>query len=243
MDRFATVKTAARTNLATPPAVWRSFEAQAAWKSWALVALLGVAAIEAIAIVRLANRPPEFVLVDSDGRSTFVKRAVATEPLLAFLAERTRPPDLAVVRFTREFLQLALGIHSATVEANWPAALSFMTPQLRERVEREAAGARLVESYRRTAQATDVSFDDVTLVTRTQGLVHARATVTRRRRSLADPGAAAVTDRVAVDLALAVVPPSAARPDGLEVAEWSVEKLAPADAVAGAAAVEDGHAR
>ena len=87
-------------SLAPPPAIWSAFKAQGAWKSWVLVALLGLLTLETIAIVRLANRPPEFVLVDSDGKTAFVKRAVATEPLLRFLADRTRPPDLAVARFT-----------------------------------------------------------------------------------------------------------------------------------------------
>jgi hypothetical protein len=220
------MKTTARPALAAPPAIWRSFQAQAAWKSWALVALLAIAGAEAVAIARLSTRPPEFVLVDSDGKTSFVKRAVASEPLLAFLAERTRPPDLSVVRFSRDFLQLALGIHSATVEANWPAALALMSPPLRERVRDEADRARLVDAYRTSQQRTDLAFEDVTIVTRAPGLVHVRAVVSRVRRSLVDAGAPAVSDRVAVDLALSSVTPSPSRPDGLEVHEWAVEQLA-----------------
>ena len=53
--------------------------------------------------------PPEVVLLDAAGDATPVRRTVATDALLKFLADRTRPPDVAVVRFTRDFLHLALG--------------------------------------------------------------------------------------------------------------------------------------
>ena len=211
--------------LSMPPAIWRAFEAQGAWKSWVMVALLGLATIEAIAIVRLANRPPEFVLVGADGKSTYVRRAVATEALLAFLAEKTQPPELAMVRFTRDFLQLALGLHSSTVEANWPAALALMSPELRVRVEKEALEAKLVESYRLAQQKTDLAFEEISLITRTPTLIHVLARVTRTRRSLSDGSIPPVVDRIAIDLAERIVPARLDRPDGLEVVEWHVERL------------------
>jgi len=129
------------------------------------------------------------------------------------------------VRFTRTFLELALAIHSSTVEANWPAALALMSPELRGRVEKEASAAKLVETYRLSQQRTELAFEDITLVTRTAALLHVRATMTRTRRSLVDAGAPPVVDRVTVDLAERVVPARIERPDGLEVAEWQVEKL------------------
>jgi hypothetical protein len=211
--------------LSPPPAIWRAFERQGAWKSWAMVVLLGLLTLESIAIIRLANRPPEFVVVDdSSGKATYVRRAVATEALLQFLADRTKPPELAIVRFTRDFLTLALALNSATIEANWPAALALMSPDLRGKVEKEASEGKVVETYKLAQQKTDLHFDDLTLVTRTPSLLHVRATLTRTRRSLADSSAPAV-DRVAVDLAERIVPPRLDRPDGLEVVEWNVERL------------------
>jgi hypothetical protein len=234
MDRPALLKRfggRGAIELSPVPAIWRAFQAQGAWKSWIIAVLLGLVILEAIAVARLASRPPEFVLVDADGKSTYVRRAIATEPLLQFLAERTKPPELAIVRFTRDFLHLALAVHSATIEANWPAALDLMSPELRGQMERESAAAKLVETYRLSQQKTDLSFDDISLVTRTPSLLHVRATVTRTRRSLLDAAATPVIDRVAVDLAEHIVPPHLARPDGLEVVEWHVEKL-PEKAVA-----------
>jgi len=215
------------TPMPGPPAIWRAFEAQGAWKSWVIAALIGLVTLEAMAVNRLATRPPEYVLVDSDGKATYVRRGVATDPLLQFLADRTKPPELAIVRFTRDFLELALAIQSSTVEANWPAALKLMSPELRERVERDATAAKLVESYRLSEQRTDLAFEEVTLVTRTPTLVHVHVTLRRTRRSLAAADAAAppLTDRIAVDLAERIVRPYLDRPDGLEVVEWHLEKL------------------
>src|SRR5512143_2770969 len=164
----------------SPPAVWAAFVAQNAWKSWTIVALLAVVILLCIAVVRLASRPPEFVVVDANGRTTPVRRTVATDALLRFLADRTRPPEVTIVRFTRDFLHLALGLNSSTIDANWPAALAMMAPELRERVGAEAARSRLVETWRLASRRVDLSFDEVVLEDRSPGTLTIRATVTRR---------------------------------------------------------------
>jgi len=213
-----------------PPAIWRAFAMQGAWKSWVIVALLGILTVNGVAMARLANRPPEYVLVDADGKATYVKSGVATDALLRFLNDKTRPPELTIVRFTRTFLELALAIDSLTVEANWPAALAMMGPELRERVSKEAAAAKMVEGYKLSQQKTSLTFKDVQLVTRTPSLLHVRATISRSRQSRADPSAPAVVDEVVVDLAEQIVTPRLDRPDGLEVVAWSLEKLGEKDA-------------
>jgi hypothetical protein len=210
---------------AAPPAIWRAFAAQGAWKSWVIVALLGLLAVNGVAMARLANRPPEYVLVDGDGKATYVKSGVATEALLRFLQDKTKPPELTIVRFTRTFLELSLAIDSLTVEANWPAALAMMNSELRERVAKEAAAAKMVEGYKLSQQKTTLKFEDIQLVTRTSSLLHVRARISRSRRSRLDPSAPAVVDDVVVDLAEQLVTPRLDRPDGLEVVGWSLEKL------------------
>jgi hypothetical protein len=90
---------------ASPPAVWAAFVAQNAWKSWTIVGLLTVLVLLCIALVRLASRPPEFVMVDANGRTTPVRRSVATDALLKFLADR----------------DAAAGGHDRAVHAGFPA--------------------------------------------------------------------------------------------------------------------------
>jgi len=235
MERPATVRTdghAARPP-GSPPAVWTAFLIQSAWKSWTIVALLGVIGLLAMANLRLATRPPEYVLVDAAGRMTAVKRSVATDALLEFLAERTRPPEMAIVRFTRDFLHLALAVNSTTIEANWPAALAMMSPELRGRVAAEAAARKLLETYKLAQRKTDLAFEEVVLEDRTPTLLTVRATMTRRTEPLVGGAGAAVSDRVEVDLALRIVPPTTERPDGLEVAEWRLTSLGVKDAGTG----------
>ena len=209
----------------SPPAIWAAFASQSAWKSWAVSGLLGIVALQSLAMIRLATRPPEVVLVDADGRATPVRRSVATDALLKFLAERSRPPEMAIVRFVRDFLHLALAVNSSTIEANWPAALAMMTPELRARAGSEAASQRLVESLRLAQRRTELRFEQIVLEDRTPTLLSVRVTLTRRTGPLVDGAGPTSTDRVQVELVARVVGPSMERPEGLEVAEWRLIPL------------------
>lgn len=210
----------------SPPAVWAAFVAQNAWKSWTIVGLLAVVFLLCIALVRLASRPPEFVMVDANGRTTPVRRTVATDALLRFLADRTRPPEVAIVRFTRDFLHLALGLNSSTVEANWPSALAMMSPELRERIGKESAAKRLVETYRLAQRKTELSFDEIAVEDQGPTHVTVRATLTRKSLPLVEGGGPTDTDRVQVELVERLVPASMENPDGLEVQEWRLVPFA-----------------
>jgi hypothetical protein len=227
MDKQAIIRTeeADPRPSGSPPAIWAAFVRQSAWKSWTIVALLALLGLAAIANIRLASRPPEVVVVDGGGRATPVKRTVATDALLAFLAERTRPPEVEIVRFTREFLHLALAINSTTVDANWPEALSMMSPELRARMAAEAAAKKLVETYRAANRRTDIRFEEIVLEDQTPTLLTLRATMLRRVEPLAAGTAQEVTDRIQVELVEKVVPRTLERPDGLEVAEWRLVSL------------------
>ena len=208
-----------------PVAVWDAFVRQAAWKSWVIVVLVALLGLSLLLNIRLASRPPEFVVVENpSGKATLVRQAVATDELLRFLAQRTRPPEVAVLRFTRDFLQLAFAVNSSTVHAAWPQALAMMTSALRSRVEGEAAGSGLVEAYAAAQVRTDLNIEDVVLVQRTDALLHVRATLARRKAPLAGGGTAS-EDRLDVDLVEEFVPATPEHPDGLAVAEWQIRDL------------------
>jgi len=225
----------------SPPAIWRAFQAQAAWKSWALVVQFGVIGLLCIAVIRLAAKPPEFVLVDANGETVYVKRSVATDALLAFLQEKTQPPKLAVVRFTRDFLRLAVAVNSSTIEANWPAALSMMGSPLREKIAAESAAGKLVETYKAAQKKTDLRFEEVELVTRTKTLLAVKAIVARKIAPLVDGTGPGTAERIQIDLVEKIVPVTVERPDGLEVVSWGITRLDPASAAGTASqATENG---
>lgn len=228
MEKHALLKTAAPDPRppGSPPAVWAAFVTQNAWKSWTIVALLAVVILLCIAVVRLASRPPEFVMVDADGRTTPVRRTVATDALLRFLADRTRPPQVTIVRFTRDFLHLALGLNSSTIDANWPAALAMMSPELRDRIAKESAATRLVATYRLAQRRTELSFDEIVVEDQSPTHITVRATITRRSLPLVEGGGGAETDRVQVELVERIVPATMECPDGLEVQEWRLVPFA-----------------
>jgi hypothetical protein len=226
METRATLRTEMRDPVpeGSPPAIWAAFVRQSAWKSWALLALFALAGLEAMASIRLASRPPEVVVLDCGGQATPVKHTVATDALLAYLAERTRPPEVQVVRFTRDFLHLALAINSTTVEASWEQALSMMSPELRARTAAEAAAKKLVETYKAANRRTELQFEEIVLASRTPAFLTVRATMRRRVEQIGRPGQG-VTDRVQVELVETFVPRTLERPDGLEVAEWRLVSL------------------
>lgn len=227
MERKATIQTQEPDPRppASPPAIWAAFLAQAAWKSWTIVGLLAIVGLLSIANIRLASRPPEAVLVEAGGRATAVKRSVATDALLKFLAERTRPPEMTIVRFTRDFLHLALALNSTTVEANWAEALAMMSPELRARMASEAVAKKLVETYKLAARRTDLAFEEIVLEDRTSTLLTVRATILRRVAPLLEGVGRSESDRIQVELVERVVSPTMERPDGLEVAEWRLLSL------------------
>lgn len=218
------------------PAIWAAFLAQAAWKSWTMIALLAIVGLLSIANIRLASRPPEVVLVDAGGRATAVKRSVAADALLKFLAERTRPPEMTIVRFTRDFLHLALALNSTTVEANWAEALAMMSPELRARMASEAAARKLVETYKLAERRTELVFEEIVLEDRTPTLLTVRATMLRRVEPLVEGVGRSASDRVQVELVEKVVPPTMERPDGLEVVEWRLLSLPVKEPSAGSGA-------
>ena len=226
----------------SPPAIWREFSKQAAWKSWVIVAQLVIIGLLLIANVRLASKPPEFVVVDgATGESVLVRSKPSTDALLRFLAEKTRPPKVAVARFARDFLHLALAINSSTIDRAWPATLAMMGPTLRSKMEAEANAQKLLDSYRAAQRKTDIVFESLEIIDRTDTLIAVRAVMKRTVSPLVDRAPSALpssTDRVQSDLVLAYTSPTVDKPDGLEVAEWRLATLQtiPTSAAAAAAA-------
>jgi hypothetical protein len=245
MDGKAVIRTDRRGSRAppgSPPAVWAAFAAQGRWKSWTIAGLLGLVSLQSLAIARLVARPPEVVLVGAAGDATPIRRSVANDALLKFLAERTRPPDVAVVRFTRDFLNLALGVNSSTVDAAWPAALAMMAPELRARVEKEAAEKHLVETWRLARRKTELAFEEIVLEERTPSLLAIRARLSRRTGPLVEGTGPSSTDRVQVDLIGRLTAPTIEQPDGLEVQEWRLTPLPVTDTQAAPRAKVEGGA-
>ena len=208
-----------------PSAVWAAFARHAAWKSWVIIALLVLNGLLIIAGTRLARRPPDIVVVAPDGKSTYVERTIATRTLLDYLAEqRQLPSDLTVVRFTRDFVRLALSANSSTVDATWKEALEMMAPPLRERLAKESERQRLLETYKQLRVKTAVTVEDIDVVERTKELLQMKASVLRVKAPILDE-TAGVPERLGVELVERIVPRSLQHPDGLEVVEWKVRVL------------------
>ena len=209
----------------SPPAVWEAYLRVNAWKTWVIFALLLANFLLVLVALRLAVKPTEVVVEAPDGVSTYVERGAGTEALLRFLAEQKgAPSDVAIVRFTKDFLELALAINSSTVEYAWPDALARMSSDLRARVLSESAATKLVETTKLASVKTTLVIEDVSVVTKTDKALHVRATVSRKKASLSGEGAD-LDDRVQVDLVNAIVPRTVDRPYGLEVADFRLEVL------------------
>jgi hypothetical protein len=212
-----------------PTAIWAAFARQSQWKSWFLTASFALNFLLALAAMGFAQRPPDVVLVDSSsGKSTYVGRPAGNEALLAFLQQqRGLPSDVTVTAFTRGFLISFLAVNSSTVEASWGDALSEMAAPLRERMAREAAAQKLLETYKLAGIRTELSFRDVVLLERHQDLFLVRVHLLRKKESLLS-GSPLGEDALEVELVEHVVRRSAAHPDGLEIAEYRNRVLPPA---------------
>jgi hypothetical protein len=102
----------------------------------------------------------------------------------------------------------------------------MMTPELRDRVAKESAAKRLVETYRLAQRKTELSFDEIVLEDQTPGQITVRATLTRRSLPLIDGAGPTDSDRVQVELLAHFVPPTVECPDGLQVQEWRMVPFA-----------------
>lgn len=226
-----------------PPAIWAAFASQGRWKNWVLLAQLLIILLLVLAVLRTSTRPPDVVLVGADGKSDYIPSRVASEALTRWVQEQKQlPSDLTVLHFTKDFIRLVIAVNSATIESTWPTALDLMHQDLRAKMIQEAKAQKLIETYKLARIRTEVAFDDVLVLERTPTLLHVRALVTRTKASLLDDRTAPTVDHLTLDLVERVVARSAARPDGLEVAEWRVESAqAPTPSSAAPAAAEASH--
>src|SRR5918996_5009998 len=161
-----------------PPAIWTAFVRAGAWKSWVIAAQLALLLLMTLAAVRLARRPPDVVLVDPTGKSTYVPLRTAEG-----LSEQ-RPSPHAVAHFCRDFLFRFLAVNSSTIHAAWPEALSMMAPSLRAQMERLAAEKGLLDAYRAAQVRTDIELEQLELVEGLERAIHVRAVVLRRKQPL-----------------------------------------------------------
>lgn len=223
---------------ASPPAIWSAMVRQSQWKSWALVLAYAFCALEGLAVLKLAHKEPDIVLIAPDGRSTYLNRSVAGDALVRFLDEqRQLPSDVTVVHFTRDFLQHFFATDSVSYDASFHEALGMLSPSFRERVANEAATTKLLESIRASHTRASVSLEALNFVERTREALHLRAVILRRTESL-DEGPLLSLDKLEVELYESIVPRSAAHPDGLLIGHFTShsERMDPAAASRGAPA-------
>lgn len=210
-----------------PPAIWTAFAAQGRWKNFVMVGQLLLLALLTQVALKLARTEPAVVVVDERGEGQFVERGVASEALLAFLAEqRGVPTDLTLVAFTRRFLNAALAPNSTMLDEQWAESLSMMAAPLAAKVDAEARAQKLFETYRLAQVKTRLEVLSLDVLERHGDKVHLRARLLRRRESLIAAASALSPDAEQVDLVLAMVPRTRSRPDGVMVVEWRTTPVA-----------------
>jgi hypothetical protein len=217
----------------SPPAIWAAMVRQSQWKSWALVLAYALCALEGLVVLKLARKEPDIVLIAPDGRSTYLNRSVAGDALVRFLDEqRQLPSDVTVVHFTRDFLQHFFAADSVSYDASFHEALGMLSASFRERVAKEAATTKLLESVRASHTRASVSLESLDFVERTHEALHLRAAMLRRTESLTESTLLSL-DRLEVDLYESILPRSAAHPDGLVVGQFTsrLEKVDPSTAL------------
>jgi 4-amino-4-deoxy-L-arabinose transferase-like glycosyltransferase len=218
-----------------PPAVWTAFALQGRWKNWVLAGQLLLNLALVLAVLEVAQTPPDVVVVSEDGEGTFVERGVAGGALQDFLrVQRGRASDLTLLAFTQRFVRLTAAVNSSTVEEAWDEALGMMVAPLATRVKAEAEAQRMLETYRLAQVRTLLDFLSVELVERRGDKAHVRTRARRLKEKLMGGGAS--QDVLQVDLVLLEVPRTRAHPDGLEVLDWRSAPDATTDAGASPAA-------
>ncbi len=97
----------------------------------------------------------------------------------------------------------------------------MMSAPLRTRISKEAAEQKLLQTYKLAQVRTELNIEEVSVLERADSLLHLRARVSRTKSRILD-GSGPVGDRLEVDIVERVVPRSIDKPDGLELADFSV---------------------
>ncbi|RKG68550.1 hypothetical protein D7V88_40620 [Corallococcus terminator] len=175
-----------------------------------------------LANVHLSKRPPDVVLVDGSGGAEYVPRKlVGLDVLMAIQRAKGQPTDAEVGHVTREFLTHFAGVNSTSVETSWAAALSMMDPALASKLSREYSERKVLAALKASNSKTDLVFEDVKLIERTDTLLHVRARIRRTHSSLLT-GGNPVEDVVGATVFLAVEGRNMQFPSGLRVRDISV---------------------
>ncbi|MDP1917948.1 MAG: hypothetical protein Q8L14_17010 [Myxococcales bacterium] len=221
------------TPAARPSAIWTAFAAQGRWKNYVLGGQLLLQGLLIVVMLKVARTEPSVVVVDESGAGHFVERGVATEALLAFLAnQKGAPSALTLESFSKRFLRVAAAPNSSMLEEQWAEALAMMASPLAAKMDEEARSQKLFETYRLAQVKTHLEFLALDVIEQHGDKVHVRARLARRRESLVSAVAGVTDDSQQVDLVLSHVPRTRARPDGLMVVEWRTTTLPAAPAPA-----------
>lgn len=233
-----TAKLRSTAAAAPVPAVWAAFAAQGRWKNWVLIVQLFLILTLIYANTSFVKKEPDVVLVSPDGTSVYVERAMVGDSVIeAIHAAKGMPDELSVLRFSKDFVRLVLGVHSATVADSWDAAKQRMTLELRTKLDAEYKAQRVIETFELAKVRTDLEFVETTLLERTDKFLRVRSLVRRERSSLVD-GSSPPGDSLHVELILQVVPRTPENPDGLAVTTFGSKPVAEPSKQAATDAVE-----
>jgi len=208
------------------PAVWAAFAAQGRWKNWVLIVQLFLILTLIYANTSFVKKEPDVVLIQPDGTSVYMERAIVGDSVIrAIHAAKGLPDDLSVQRFSKDFVQLALGVHSATAADSWAAAQERMTLELRTKLGEEYREQRVIETLELAKIRTELEFLSVEVLERTDKFLRVGASVRRTRSSLVD-GSSPPADTLRVELILRITRRTPENPDGLEVATFGTKSVA-----------------
>ena len=206
----------------SPPAIWSAFARQAQWKNWVMLGQLVLIALLILTCLSIAKAEPDIVVVDSTGKSHYVRKTAASQALIRFLAEqKSQPSDLTVVSFTERFAQLFFAPNSSTVRAEVAQALAMMDAKLEAATQDALKRDKMVEKLEALKIRTELSIDALDELEHTGDLTHLRVKLSRTVSSLLD-SSNPKSDSLVVELVERVVPRTEKHPDGLEVAEMVV---------------------
>jgi len=206
----------------SPPAVWTAFAHQAQWKNWVLLGQLVVIVLLVLVCLSIAKTDPDVVVVDGDGKSTYVRKGVAGPALVRFLEQQKgQPSDLTVLSYTARLLKVCFAPNSSMLEEQHAECLGMMDAKLRAATEEEYKREKVNETYKLLKARTELTVDALDVVEQADLLIHLRAKVSRTRSSLLDASKPS-SDSLTIDIVERVVPRRLDRPDGLEAAELIV---------------------
>ena len=143
-----------------PSEVFSVFLAMGFWKNMVIFLLGGSLVISLLLNLHLQLRDPDVVVIDQNGKASYLKRGVVSDELLSFIRSKKELPGVKeAIQFSEWWIGLLHGVNSVTVAEGIADALSFTTDDFHKALLAKISKMCIIKEIKKANITCRVKFD------------------------------------------------------------------------------------